>query len=428
LIDRAEVGMKSGAGVAVLRERNFALLFGARTVSLIGDGMTPVALAFAVLGLTGSTADLGVVLAARSLAVVACILAGGVWADRISPRVAMLLADLGRFAVMGTMGALLLAGTAQVWQLACLYALEGLGTALFNPASSAIVPGIVPTARLQDANALLSLSRSAGQVAGPALAGLLLALGSPGDALLVDAATFAVSAAFLVRIAARPVRPAAATSFVEELREGWTEFSSRTWLWVCVGAAAFSNAIFFPGFQVLGPTVAEHSLGGSGAWALIAAAFGLGSVVGGAAAIAIRVGRILLVAEAAVLALVVPLALLASGVGTVAVAAGAFVAGFGLSVAGVLYETAIQQHVPTEALARVSAYDWFGSLAIEPLGFALVGALAAGAGVSTVLWAGAALLVLTQSVVLATPSVRGLRSVVGPDAGTVREPPAAAGD
>ncbi|MBS1894750.1 MAG: MFS transporter [Actinobacteria bacterium] len=420
--------MRIRAGLGVLRERNFALLYAGRTVSLIGDGMTPVALAFAVLELTGSTADLGIVLAARSLMVVVCILAGGVWADRISPRVAMIVADLSRIAVMGTMGALLVAGTAQVWQLAGLYALEGLGTALFNPASSAIVPAVVPTSRLQDANALIGLSKSVGQVAGPAFAGVLLALGSPGDALLVDAATFAVSAAFLLRIAARPVGPAPGSSFVEDLREGWTEFSSRTWLWVCVAAAAASNAIFFPAFQVLGPTVAQDSLGGSGSWALIAAAFGLGSVAGGIAAITIRVARILLFAEAAVLALIVPMLLLASGAGTAAVAPGAFVAGFGLSVAGVLYETAIQQHVPTGALARVSAYDWFGSLAIEPLGFALVGALAAGVGISPVLWAGAALLLLTQSAVLAVPSVRGLRSTTSVDFASALEAPIGPGD
>lgn len=419
--------MRIRAGLGVLRERNFALLYMARSVSLLGDGMAPVALAFAVLGLTGSTADLGIVMAARSLVVVACILAGGVWADRISPRVAMLIADLGRGAAMGAIGALLVTGTAQVWQLAVLYGIEGLGTALFNPASSAIVPAILPTSRLQDANALLSLSRSAGQVAGPALAGLLLALGSPGDALLVDAGTFAVSAAFLVRIAARPVRTAATSTFVDDLREGWREFSSRTWLWVCVGAAAFSNAIFFPAFQVLGPTVAERSLGGSGSWALIAAAYGLGSMVGGAAAIAIRFARILLAAEAAVITVVVPMILLAAGAGTAAVAAGSLFAGFGLTLAAVLYETAAQQHIPTGSMARVSAYDWFGSLAIEPLGFALVGALAAGVGVSPVLWAGAALLALTQSAVLAVPSVRNLRSIVGSDAGVMAEPPVAAG-
>ncbi len=420
--------MNIRAGLGVLRERNFALLYGARTVSLIGDGITPVALAFAVLGLTGSTADLGIVLAARSLAIVASILAGGVWADRLSPRLAMLAADLGRMAAMGVMGALLVAGTARVWQLAGLYAIEGLGTALFLPASNAIVPAILPDPRLQDANALLGLSRSAGQVAGPALAGLFLALGSPGDALLLDAATFGVSSAFLARIVARPPRSTTTGTFADDLRQGWAEFSSRTWLWVCVAAAALSNAIFFPAFQVLGPTVAARSLGGSGAWALIAAAFGVGAVAGGAVAITARVNRILLAAEAAVLGLIVPLVLLAAGVAAVVVAAGAFVAGLGLSVAGILYETATQRHIPTAALARVGAYDWFGSLAIEPIGFAVIGALAAGVGVSTVLWAGAGLLLLIQTAVLLTPSVRGLRSTAGPEAGALPEPPVAAGD
>ena len=116
--------MRLRVGLGVLRERNFALLYAARTISLIGDGVAPVALAFAVLGLTGSTADLGIVLAARSLVILICVLAGGVWADRFSPRLAMLIADLSRMVVMGTMGALLLAGTATVWQLAGLYAIE----------------------------------------------------------------------------------------------------------------------------------------------------------------------------------------------------------------------------------------------------------------------------------------------------------------
>jgi MFS family permease len=402
--------MRGAVGLGVLRERNFALLYAGRTASLIGDGVTPVALAFAVLDLTGSSADLGVVLAARSLVTVACILAAGVWADRVSPRLAMLVADLVRMAVMGAMGALLLAGTAQVWQLAGLYALEGVGTAIFNPASSAIVPAVVAPSRLQEANGMLSLSRSVGQVAGPVLAGLLLALGSPGDALLADALTFAISAAFLTQLTTRPLRPRAGESFLTELREGWAEFSSRTWLWASVTGAAFSNAVFFPAFQVLGPTVAERSLGGSGAWAAIAAAFGVGAVVGGIVAIGIRVRRILFLAEAAVLALVAPLALLAVPAGTVPIAIGAFVAGAGLSVAGVLYETAIQQHVPTESMARVAAYDWFGSLAIEPLGFALIGVLATGVGVSPVLWIGVGLLALTQSAVLTVPSVRSLRA------------------
>jgi MFS family permease len=292
-----------------------------------------------------------------------------------------------------------------------LYAIEGIATALFNPASNALVPIVVTGPQLQNANALLSLSKSVGKVAGPVLAGILLAFSSPGTAIAVDAGTFGISAAFLMRIVARRVRPESATSFVEDLREGWVEFSSRSWLWACVLAAAFSNAIFFPAFQVLGPTVADESLGGPGAWALIAAAFGVGAVVGGGFGLAVRTRRILLVAEAVVLLVLLPLVLLAVGANAFAIAGGAFVAGVALSLSEILYETAIQQHVPPAAMARVSAYDWFGSLAIQPIGFALVGSIAAGIGISTLLWLEAGLLVLTQGAVLMVPSVRKLQSL-----------------
>jgi MFS family permease len=179
----------------VLREPNYRRLFLGRTTSLVGDGITPVAIAFAVLDLTGSPTDLGIVLAAHGLMVTVLVLVGGVFADRVSPRLAMLRADLTRMVMTGVLAALLLSGVAEIWQLAVLYAINGAATAFFNPASNAIVPQIVPGRRLQEATALLNLSRAAGHVAGPALAGVLLALGSPGAAPAVDAATFAVSAA-----------------------------------------------------------------------------------------------------------------------------------------------------------------------------------------------------------------------------------------
>jgi MFS family permease len=187
---------------AVLGEPNFRRLYFARTISLVGDGIAPVAIAFAVLDLTGSVTDLGIVLAAHSLVVTALILVGGVYADRLSPRVSMLGSDLVRALVVGLIAVLLLLGHAEIWQLAILYAIEGAATAFFNPASIAIVPQVVSEPRLQEANALLSLSWSVGKVIGPALAGVLLALGDPGWALAADALTFALSAAFLLGLRA----------------------------------------------------------------------------------------------------------------------------------------------------------------------------------------------------------------------------------
>jgi hypothetical protein len=394
----------------VLRRRNFRLLFLGRTVSLIGDGIAPVAIAFAVLDLTGSAADLGIVLAGRSLVIVGFVVAGGVFADRISPRLAMVWADLARLLAMGLMAFLLLAGIAAIWEITLLYAVEGMATALFNPASSAIVPFVAPQAELQDANTFLNLSRSAGKVAGPILAGLFLAIASPGAAIAADAVTFGASALFLLQLRVPLARPEAVSSFVGELRDGWTEFSSRTWLWVCVLAAAVSNAVFFPSFLVLGPTVAATSLGGSGSWSIVAAAFGVGALIGGALAFSLRPRRPLLLGELVLLLAALPLVFLAAGTGVVAVAAGAFIAGTVYSLAEILYETAIQHHVPPSAMARVSGYDWFGSLAIQPLGFLAVGALASSLGTSPVLWIGALTLVVVQISVVLVPSVRKLES------------------
>ena len=245
-------------------------------------------------------------------------------------------------------------------------------------------------------------------MAGPALAGILLALGTPGWAIAADALTFGASALFLLRLQAPPVRIAEVTSFLAELRDGWTEFASRSWLWVAVGSAAITNAIFFPAFQVLGPTVANSSLGGSSAWALIAGCFGAGAVLGGLLALSFRPRRPMLVGEGVLILFALPVALLAGPSPVLLIALGALITGAGLSLAEVLYETVAATLIPQESLSRVTAYDWFGSLALEPLGMALIGPLAMGLGTSPTLWAAAGILVACQLVVLTFPSVRRL--------------------
>jgi MFS family permease len=404
--------MAMGGKLRVLGEPTYRRLWIGRTVSLIGDGIAPVALAFAVLDLTGSATDLGIVLALHSLVLIALVLVGGVIADRISPRRAMLGADLVRTVSMGLIAVLLLTGVAEIWQLALLYAIDGAATAFFNPASNAIAPQIVPPSRLQEANALLSFSRWMGKVAGPALAGILLALGSPGSALGLDAATFAVSAACLWGVRAPGLRPEGASeNFLAELRHGWREFSSRSWQVAIIISLAFSNLIFPGAFLVLGPTVAREALGGSSSWALIAAAWGVGGLLGGLVALNLRPRRPLLVSESFVLFLALPIFLLAIPTTTAVVALGALGGGATVSLAEILYETTQAQQVPAEALSRVTAYDWLGSLALEPVGLALVGPVAAGLGISTTLWLSAVILTLLQAAVLMVPSVRRLEAV-----------------
>jgi len=373
--------------------------------------MAPIAIAFAVLGLTGSAGDLGIVLAAHSIVLIGLLLVGGVVGDRVSPRVSMLGADVTRALSTGTVAALLLTGTAEIWQLAILYAIDGAATAFFNPASTAIVPQVVPGPRLQEANALLNISRHGGKVAGPALAGLLLALGSPGTALAVNAATFAVSAACLLGVrAAQPQAAGEQQTFLLELRRGWREFFSRKWMVAVIASAAISNGIFFPIWQVLGPTVASESLGGSSAWALIASMFGLGGLVGGVVALSVRPRYPLLVSESLIVLIGVPTLLLAIPAQTGLIAAGALLSGSVVGLGEVLYDTIAAQHIPADALSRVLAYDWFGSLALEPAGLALVGPVAAAIGTSTTLWLGGVTVILCQASVLLVPSLRRLEA------------------
>jgi MFS family permease len=368
-----------------LRERPFRLLFLGQAVSLLGDGMVGVALAFAVLELTGSATDLGIVLAARTVPLVAFLLVGGVWADRLPRRPLMVTTDLIRFAAHGAMAALLIAGEPGVWLIAALAGIAGAASAFFNPAITGIMPAVVSNERLQQANALRGLTEAAGRIAGPALAGVLVVGVGPGWALAVDAATFAVSAAFLALIPMPAHVPVEAHSFIADLRDGWDDFRSRTWLWTTVASVTVGNMLFAAYF-VLGPLVADRELGGAGAWALIASAFGVGLLVGGIVLLQIDPQRPALVATLAVALYTLPLAFLAIPAAAAITACASLLAGAGLAVANNLWETTQQRHVPPELLSRVSSYDWFGSLAAVPVGMLLWGPISDAIGVSTSLW------------------------------------------
>jgi MFS family permease len=393
--------------LAALEERPFRLLFAGQAASLLGDGMVPVALAFAVLGLTGSATDLGIVLAARTVPLVAFLLVGGVWADRLPRRAVMVAADLARLAAHGAMAALLIAGAAQVWSLAVLAAVTGTATAFFTPAISGIMPAVVSTERLQQANALRGLAMAAGQIAGPALSGLIVVTVGSGWALAADAATFGVSAAFLARIPLPAHAPVAARPFVADLRDGWDDFRSRTWLWASVAAAALGNMLF-AAYMVLGPLVADRELGGAGAWALIASAFGVGSLAGGVVVLRLEPSRPILVATLSVSLFTLPLAFLAVPTPAAVTAVAGLVAGAGLMVANNLWETTTQRHVPAEKLSRVSSYDWFGSLAMQPVGMLIWGPIAATVGVSSALWLAFAIHLASILVLLAVREIREL--------------------
>jgi MFS family permease len=354
-----------------LREREFRLLFAGQVISLLGDSFTSVALAFAVLAI-GSPTDLGIVFAAKAVPLVGFLLVGGVFADRLSRRAVMLAADLTRMGCQGAVAALILTHSAQVWQVALLQAVSGTATAFFNPASTGLTPMTVSPEHLQQANALRGISMSAAGLVGLVLGGALVALFGAGWALAVDAASFGVSAFFLALLHLPANVPLEPQSFFADLRDGWREFVARTWVWLIVVAASFGN-MFTAIFAVLGAVVSKESLGGALAWTTILVGLALGSLAGGFVALRVRPHRPLLFGSALTSFLALPSALLAVEASAAVIAAGAFLAGCGNMVFNSLWETALQRHVAPAALSRVSAYDWFGSLAFQPLGLASPG-------------------------------------------------------
>jgi len=414
-----------GRLIGPLEERQFRLLFIARGFSMFGDGLVPVALAFAVLSIERSASALGLVLAAGTVPRVLLLLVAGVWADRIPRHQVMVGADLLRFGSQGIAAVLLIGGHAQVWQLALLTLVHGVGAAFFLPASTGLIPQTVSPGRLQQANGLLSLTSSGFSILGPVIAGVLVATFGAGWALAADAATFLVSAAFLLQLRATSSVERIPASFLHELRAGWHEFTSRTWLWVDGLFSAFGNFAVLAPIWALGPLVAEESLGGAAAWAAIVTAFGVGSVVAGAIALRFKPERPLLIGVSALVLIAFPPALLAVPAPTPVIAAGAFAAGFGLILFNTLFETAVQQHVPAEALSRVSSIDWMLSLGLYPIGLAVAGSVAEVIGVGATLAASAIWALIWTPVVLAVPSVRNLRRRDGPlevDPATMQAP------
>jgi MFS family permease len=394
---------------SVLRQREFRLLFAGQTVSLVGDGMLNVALAFAVLDLTGSVSDLGFVLAAGRAPLVLTVLAGGVVADRLPRRALMVGADLVRLVALGLSAGLVIAGEARLWELLALQGLFGVAGGFFYPASSGLLPLTVPPELLQQANALRGLSQAAGAIAGPAIAGVLVAAADPGWALAADSASFAVSAGSLalLRLPAH-VRPEP-QRFLRDLADGWYELRSRTWVWVTILVAGAIGNIFSAAFGTLGPGIAKAHLGGAGAWAAIVAAQGAGGFLGGLIVLRLRASRPIVAANLAWGLLAVCNLLLAFVAPVPAIAAGALVAGLGLAVGQALWDTTLQRRIPQAALSRVSAYDWFGSLIFNPLGYAAVGPVAAAIGARTTLIVAGCWFVASSTCLASLPGIRSLR-------------------
>jgi MFS family permease len=401
-----------------LRERDFRLLFIGQTTSRLGSAMAPVALAFAILNtLHGSATDIGIVLAVRQVAVIVLLLFGGVWSDRLPRHHVMVASNVVSGASQAVVAALLLAGHAQLWQLAVLAAVNGGSSAFFFPASTGIVPQTVPVTLLQQANATLQLAINSTSITGAALGGIVVAATSPGVAIAADAASYLLAAIAIGLMRLPASLRMEGSSVLHELREGWRDFWSRPWLWAIVIQFGLVNAAVAGTEAVLGPEVANEHLGGPAAWGAVLAAQSIGLLACGVLMLRWRPRRILRVATYGAFSLAFILVALAIPAPLPVVVAAAFLTGFGIEIFGVLWDTAVMQEIPQEKLSRVSSYDALGSWVLMPLGFVVAGPLAAAIGTRATFVSAAVLAIGATALVLLSRDVRMLerRSAVPQD-------------
>jgi predicted MFS family arabinose efflux permease len=401
-----------------LRERNFRLLAGARTISFFGTNLAPIAVAFAVLDLTGSATDTGIAFACWTLAQISTLLVGGVIADRLPRRLVMVGSDTANLCVRTAMGVLLLSGHARIWEIFVLQALGGAATAFYSPASTGLVPETVPQHLLQQANGVMGIARYIAFPVGAATGGAIVATVGSGWALLLDGATYATSALLLlqIRLPAR-ARTAAAPNFVRELREGWQAFTEHTWVWLLTTWISLYFLITYAPFFVLGPYIAKHHLGGAAGWAIVVTGEGIGALLGGIVGLRLRPRRTMVSIGALFVVTALQSVLLAAHAPVAAIGLAAALAGFAFSFGTVIWDTSLQQEVAPEKLARVSAYNWMGAMAFLPAGYAIAGPVASMIGMSTSLIAGAVWIVASTLAVITVRDLREfrLREVVTPE-------------
>jgi MFS family permease len=393
------------ARLAVLRLRDFRLLFASTTVSRVGNAFTSIALAFGILDATGSTQDIGIVLAFRTVAQVLLLLLGGAWGDRVSRRTLLAQSALVSAATQGGIAALFLTRTGALWSLSVLATVNGAAFAFSQPAATGVVPQLVPADLLSSANALISVMRNSATIAGSAAAGALVAVASPGWALAIDAVSYLASAVLVLRMS--PLPPSGLRSGIwSELRDGWDEFRARTWVWAIVVQFTIFNTAYLAALSVYAPVVAKADLGGPGAYGVMTSALGIGGVLGGLVMLRYRPSRPLVSATIGVLVALVFYVSLAAGIALWAVAVAAVVSGVGVEVFSVLWESALQHYIPAERLSRVAAYDSLGSFAFIPLGLIAAGPLAtAVGGLHPALWAMVGIMGLPTVLVLLVPDI-----------------------
>jgi predicted MFS family arabinose efflux permease len=401
------------SALTVLKARNFRRYFIGSTASGFGDSLTPFALAFAVLHLTGSPSALGLVVLSTRLPIILFALIGGAVGDRFSRRTIMLVTDAARFLVQAATATILLTGVAQVWMIIVLQLIASAGAAFFNPAAQGLVPSVVDRSQLQQANSLLATSRSAASIFAVGTAGALVALADPGWAIAFDSLTFLISALYLARLPRNLTAEhlGRKTGLIAGIRTGLGEVRNRTWLWVWVAHAALINLLVVSPIFVLGPFVAQRYLGGAPAWAAVGISYTIGAFLGGLISTRWKSSRPMAAALFCFL-LMVPMAVaLAVPAPVWLIVAASLLGGLQVSIYNVFQSTAVQSEMPNDLIARATSVLMVGSLIAVPVGTALAGPIASALGTRAVLGGVAVITLLLTAASLAVPAVWRIRSV-----------------
>lgn len=378
----------------VLRHRDFRLLWLANSASVVGDRIVTVALALFVVDLTGSAVDLGVVLAAYSVPLVVLLLVGGVFADRLPRHLVVVGTDLVRFVLHALLAILIVTGDVRIWHVVVIGVLFGTAEAFYRPAATALLPQTVPEEEIQEGNAVTAMFANVAEFAGPALATLLVLGLSPAAAFGLDAATFLVSAALVVRVRPRERGAVAAgepdtpATVLGDIRIGFAEVRSRSWVWATL--AVFCIALFcaFAPLAVVGPIVAREEYGDIAVFGWVFAAFGAGMIAGSLAGLRWRPRYPMRQAMTIVLLWPAAMVLYAAGAPLGVVVPASVVAGAGVALFDIWWLTALAERIPPDKLSRVTSYDWAVSLGLVPLGYVLAGPAADAFGASEVLLGG----------------------------------------
>jgi MFS family permease len=394
----------------VLGIRDFQVLLADRLLAPAAFAFSLVGVSFAVLDATKSTADLSYVLAAQIAPSLIFTLVGGVIADRIRPQLVIIAGNLMIALGEGAFGVWVLAGHPRLWQMILLETVTGTGMAIFYPASQALLPRLVPGRLLQQASAISRLAMNGGQMGGAVLAGLAVAALGPGWALVTCGAGTLGTVPLMLQMRVPAHERTGDTGILRDLRDGWTEFKSHTWLWAIVAQFGVILMAWYGAFQVLGPVVAREHLGGAAAWGAITAAESVGLIVGGFVSLKFTPRRPMFFIAGIGGAIAISPLSLAGPWPLLVICLASLGLGITMEIMMVQWTVALARNIPPEKLARVSSYDALGSVFAMPVGAVVAGPVAAAVGVSATQYGAAALILVVSALALIPRDIRRMRS------------------